>query len=176
MIFTWLLDYKLHIDDPVGAVAVHFGNGLLGTICVGLFACGTDTMPKAQGLFYGGGFKLLGTQLLGLLCIGVWTAVLMTITFVVVKHTVGLRVTEEEITGLDKLEHGLESAYAGFALKTETYTGATTTTVSAPELSVTEAVPTVAVNGEGKIFIYNVENVVRISSGEQGPKALSYED
>lgn len=90
MIFTWLLDYKLHIDDPVGAVAVHFGNGLLGTICVGLFACGTDTMPKAQGLFYGGGFKLLGTQLLGLLCIGVWTAVLMTITFVVVKHTVGL--------------------------------------------------------------------------------------
>lgn len=63
--FTWLLDYKLHIDDPVGAVAVHFGNGLLGTICVGLFACGTDTMPKAQGLFYGGGFKLLGTQLLG---------------------------------------------------------------------------------------------------------------
>lgn len=133
-------------------------------------------MPKAQGLFYGGGFKLLGTQLLGLLCIGVWTAVLMTITFVVVKHTVGLRVTEEEITGLDKLEHGLESAYAGFALKTETYTGATTTTVSAPELSVTEAVPTVAVNGEGKIFIYNVENVVRISSGEQGPEALSYED
>lgn len=176
MIFTWLLDYKLHIDDPVGAVAVHFGNGLLGTICVGLFACGTDTMPKAQGLFYGGGFKLLGTQLLGLLCIGVWTAVLMTITFVVVKHTVGLRVTEEEITGLDKLEHGLESAYAGFALKTETYTGATTTTVSAPELSVTEAVPTVAVNGEGKIFIYNVENVVRISSGEQSPEALSYED
>ena len=156
MIFTWLLDYKLHIDDPVGAVAVHFGNGLLGTICVGLFACGTDTMPKAQGLFYGGGFKLLGTQLLGLLCIGVWTAVLMTITFVVVKHTVGLRVAEEEITGLDKLEHGLESAYAGFALKTETYTGATTTTVSAPELSVTEAVPTVAVNGEGKIFIYNL--------------------
>lgn len=176
MIFTWLLDYKLHIDDPVGAVAVHFGNGLLGTICVGLFACGTDTMPKAQGLFYGGGFKLLGTQLLGLLCIGVWTAVLMTITFVVVKHTVGLRVTEEEITGLDKLEHGLESAYAGFALKTETYTAATTTTVSAPELSVTEAVPTVAVNGEGKIFIYNVENVVRISSGEQSPEALSYED
>ena len=46
------------------------------------FAYGTDTMPKAQGLFYGGGFKLLGTQLLGLLCIGVWTAVLMTITFV----------------------------------------------------------------------------------------------
>ena len=149
--FTWLLDYKLHIDDPVGAVAVHFGNGLLGTICVGLFACGTDTMPKAQGLFYGGGFKLLGTQLLGLLCIGVWTAVLMTITFVVIKHTVGLRVTEEEITGLDKLEHGLESAYAGFALETETYTGATAATVSAPELSVAEAVPTVAVNGEGKI-------------------------
>ncbi len=75
----------------------------------------------------------------------------MTITFVVIKHTVGLRVTEEEeITGLDKLEHGLESAYAGF-FRNKTYTGATAVTVSAPELSVTEAVPTVAVNGEGKI-------------------------
>ena len=118
--FVWLLDYKLKIDDPVGAVAVHFGNGLLGTICVGLFACGTDTMPQAQGLFYGGGADLLLTQCIGLLAIGLWTAVTMTIVFYVIKKTVGLRVSEqEEIAGLDKLEHGLESAYAGFSLETE---------------------------------------------------------
>lgn len=82
---VWLLDYKLKVDDPVGAVAVHFGNGVLGTICVGLFACGTDTMPEAQGLFYGGGFHLLGVQLLGLLAIGAWTAVTMCITFFIIK-------------------------------------------------------------------------------------------
>ncbi len=82
---VWLLDYKLKVDDPVGAVAVHFGNGVLGTICVGLFACGTDTMPQAQGLFYGGGFHLLGVQLLGLLAIGAWTAVTMCITFFIIK-------------------------------------------------------------------------------------------
>lgn len=117
---VWLLDYKLKVDDPVGAVAVHFGNGLLGTICVGLFACGTDTMPQAQGLFYGGGFHLLGVQLLGLLCIGAWTAITMLITFTLIKKTVGLRVTaHEEIVGLDKMEHGLESAYAGFALEAD---------------------------------------------------------
>lgn len=83
---VWLLDYKLKVDDPVGAVAVHFGNGVLGTICVGLFACGTDTMPEAQGLFYGGGFHLLGVQLLGLLAIGAWTAVTMCITFFIIKR------------------------------------------------------------------------------------------
>ena len=118
---VWLLDYKLKVDDPVGAVAVHFGNGILGTICVGLFACKTDTMPVAQGVFYGGGFHLLGVQLLGLLAIGSWTAVTMWITFTIIKKTVGLRVSaHEEIVGLDKMEHGLESAYAGFSLEADT--------------------------------------------------------
>lgn len=118
---VWLLDYKLKVDDPVGAVAVHFGNGMLGTICVGLFACKTDTMPVAQGVFYGGGFHLLGVQLLGLLAIGAWTAVTMWITFTIIKKTVGLRVSaHEEIVGLDKMEHGLESAYAGFSLEADT--------------------------------------------------------
>ena len=116
--FTWFLDYKLHIDDPVGAVPVHFANGALGTICVGLFGC--NTASKVVGLFYGGGTRLLLVQILGLLAIGVWTAITMTITFVAIKKTIGLRVTpEEEIIGLDKLEHGLESAYAGFAFESE---------------------------------------------------------
>lgn len=264
--FVWLLDYKLKIDDPVGAVAVHLGNGLLGTICVGLFACGTDSMPTAQGLFYGGGFELLKTQLIGLVAIGIWTAVLMTITFLVIKATVGLRVSEEEeIVGLDKLEHGLESAYSGFALETETFAGATTVvdTATLPKVDIKERVktenlspqkiskvviitkaekldslktaldqigitgmtvtkvsgcgvqkghvsyyrgakvdidllPKVKVEivvssipvqmvvdaarkvlytgniGDGKIFVYDVEEVIRISSGAQGQDALSY--
>jgi len=115
---VWLLDYKLHVDDPVGAVAVHMMNGIWGTIAVGLFATtsapGNDTVV---GLFYGGGFHQLGLQLLGFITVAAWAAVCITITFVVIKATVGLRVTEEEeIIGLDATEHGLSSAYAGFAL------------------------------------------------------------
>ncbi len=115
---VWLLDYKLHVDDPVGAVAVHCMNGIWGTIATGLFA--TTTAPgndSVVGLFYGGGFKQLGLQLLGVLTVGTWTAVTITITFLVIKKVFGLRVTEEEeIIGLDATEHGLPSAYAGFSL------------------------------------------------------------
>lgn len=129
---VWLLDYKLHIDDPVGAVAVHMMNGIWGTIAVGLFA--TDTAPAFargygdgtffganqivdKGLFYGGGFKLLGTQLIGMAAIIAFTAVTITITFYLIKAIFGLRVSEEEeIVGLDATEHGLPSAYSGFSL------------------------------------------------------------
>ena len=129
---VWLLDYKLRIDDPVGAVAVHCLNGIWGTIAVGLFA--TDTAPAfargygdgvtfganqiaAKGLFYGGGFKQLGLQLLGMVCIVAFTFVTITITFYIIKALVGLRVTEEEeIIGLDATEHGLPSAYSGFSI------------------------------------------------------------
>ena len=122
---VWFLDYKLHIDDPVGAVAVHMLNGIWGTIAVGLFA--TKTAPgygiadangeTMLGLFYGGGFKLLGIQLIGVVTVTAWAAVTITITFLAIKAVLGLRVSEEEeITGLDATEHGLPSAYAGFAI------------------------------------------------------------
>ena len=115
---VWLLDYKLHVDDPVGAVAVHMMNGIWGTIATGLFA--TTSAPgndSVVGLFYGGGFHQLGIQLLGFLTVAAWAAVCMVITFLAIKATIGLRVTEEEeIVGLDATEHGLSSAYAGFAL------------------------------------------------------------
>lgn len=129
---VWLLDEKLRIDDPVGAVAVHMMNGIWGTIAVGLFA--TDTAPAfargygdgvtfganqivGKGLFYGGGFKLLGIQLFGMLCIIAYTAVTITVTFLVIRATIGLRASEEEeILGLDITEHGLPSAYSGFSL------------------------------------------------------------
>jgi len=129
---VWLCDYVLHVDDPVGAVAVHCLNGIWGTIAVGLFA--TDTAPAfarglgdgvtfganqiaGKGLFYGGGFKQLGLQLLGMGTTALYTAVLITITFLIIKAVMGLRVTEEEeIVGLDAMEHGLPSAYAGFSI------------------------------------------------------------
>ena len=115
---VWLLDYKLHVDDPVGAVAVHMMNGIWGTIAVGLFA--TKSAPgndSVVGLFYGGGWKQLGIQLLGFVTVAAWTAVTITIAFVVIKKTIGLRVSEEEeIVGLDSMEHGLASAYSGFSI------------------------------------------------------------
>ncbi len=118
---VWLLDYKLHVDDPVGAVAVHCLNGIWGTIAVGLFATSSspafETAGIKEGLFYGGGFEQLGLQLIGFAAVAAWTAVTITITFFAIKAIFGLRVSEEEeITGLDATEHGLPSAYAGFSI------------------------------------------------------------
>lgn len=107
------LDKKLHIDDPVGAVGVHLANGVWGTIAVGLFSRGYDGVGK--GLFYGGGFKQLGIQLLGFVAVASWAVITMIIVFTLIKKTNGLRVTaEEEIKGLDSTEHNLPSAYADF--------------------------------------------------------------
>ena len=122
---VWFLDNVLRVDDPVGAVAVHMMNGIWGTIAVGLFA--TNSAPgysiadskgnELVGLFYGGGFMLLGLQLTGFVSVAAWTVVTITIVFLVIKATLGLRVSEEEeIVGLDPTEHGLPSAYAGFAI------------------------------------------------------------
>ena len=114
---VWLLDYKLRIDDPVGAVAVHFMNGLWGTLATGLFATKTAPGSELNGLFYGGGFGLLKIQIIGIVCVCVWTAVTISLTFTIIKAMIGLRVTEEEeIIGLDGPEHGLTSAYAGFSM------------------------------------------------------------
>ena len=115
------IDKVLKVDDPVGAVGVHGVNGLLGTFCVGLFSTGQNGVGK--GLFYGGGFTQLGIQALGIICVLAWVGVMMTITFTILKHTVGLRVAPEiEIAGLDQAEHGLASAYAGFEISTSELT------------------------------------------------------
>ena len=103
-----VIDKKLHIDDPVGAIAVHGANGLWGTIACGLFSTST-------GLFYTGNFSQLAVQLLGIVCIAAWTIVCMVALFQILKHTCGIRASRiEEIEGLDKHEHGLPSAYADF--------------------------------------------------------------
>ena len=117
----WFNDYKAHVDDPVGAVAVHMLNGIWGTIAVGLFATATapgfEVAGIEQGLFYGGGVTQLIKQLGGIGVTALWTVVTITITFFIIKKTIGLRVSEEEeIVGLDSTEHGLPSAYSGFAI------------------------------------------------------------
>lgn len=115
---VWFCDHVVHIDDPVGAVAVHFFNGIWGTIATGLFATtsvpGNDTL---NGIFYGGKLSVLGWQALGVVSVAAWTAVTITIVFLAIKATIGLRVSEEEeIKGLDPTEHGLPSAYADFVV------------------------------------------------------------
>ena len=113
---VWLLDYKLKIDDPVGAVAVHFMNGMWGTIAVGLFATGKG-QDGIVGLFYDleNGAKQLGIQLLGMVSVLAWAAITCFLLFFVLKKTIGLRVSRhEEIVGLDSTEHGLPTSYADF--------------------------------------------------------------
>lgn len=137
--FVWFLDYKLKVDDPVGAVAVHFANGLWGTVAVGLFDYNT-------GLFYGGGIHTLAVQCLGVVAIAAYTAVAMTIVFKILDKTMGLRVSaEEEIAGLDPAEHGLASAYADFmpAVTTVSFDGKAATTAVTGTTPVEQAVPVV---------------------------------
>ncbi len=264
------LDLKLHIDDPVGAVGVHFANGVWGGIAVGLF-------DIENGLFYGGGFYLLGVQLLAIVTICAYTAVAMCIVFALIRKTIGLRCSaEEEIKGLDLTEHGLPSAYGDFTIndnlmglpedervmgdypedaaipvtqinqstpvsgisgpaaygaftkitiianagrfdalkdalsrigiagmtvtqvmgcgtqkgETKYYRGAPVVMTLLPKVQVDIVVSTVPVElvvetakralytghmGDGKIFIYNVENVVRIRTGHEGIQALDNE-
>ena len=142
---VWLLDYKLHIDDPVGAVAVHFCNGIWGTVAVGLFA--NPKVPgyslanadgkQLAGVFYGGGFELFGYQLLGMVAVLAWTGVTITLTFYAIKKTIGLRTSRhEEIVGLDSTEHGLASSYADFIPTTHIET-----TASGKEQEVANVIP-----------------------------------
>ncbi len=160
-----VLDKVFHVDDPVGAVAVHFANGIWGTLAVGLFACqnyqsgapGALTDPSQLGLFYGGNGYLLGMQVAGIVTVITWTAVWMVVIFGAIKYvpvmikfkTVnpkrvielgkswnGLRTgAEEEIIGLDIMEHGLSSAYADFQLNVPILDG------EATEVDVSGVVP-----------------------------------
>ena len=131
-------DKVVKIDDPVGAVSVHGVCGSLGTIMVGLFATGVST---EKGLFYGGGWHLLGTQALGVVSVAAYVAVVITIVFLILKKTIGLRVdAEDEIAGLDVTEHGLLTAYAGFAMLPDT-TSEDAPVVVAGDVPVAEAVP-----------------------------------
>ena len=133
-----LLDLKLHIDDPVGAVGVHMANGIWGTIAVGLLA-NPDAPAGLRGLFYTGDFHQTGLQLIGFLSVAAYATVMMIITFAVIKKCHGLRVTEEEeLAGLDSTEHGLPSAYPDFVPAVDKYTSFS---VSEPVVAVTGDTP-----------------------------------
>ena len=141
-----VLDMKLHIDDPVGAVGVHMANGIWGTLAVGLLA-NPDAPAGLSGLFYTGSFRQIGLQLLGFGSVAVYAAVMMVITFIIIKKTIGLRASaEEEIMGLDITEHGLPSAYAGFASAAEDYSAyGSNITVVTGDTPIAEAIEVKAV-------------------------------
>ena len=116
-----VLDLKLHIDDPVGAVGVHCANGIWGTLAVGLLA-NPDAPAGLRGLLYTGSFRQLGLQLLGFVAVAAWAAVTMLIFFSVLKKLDFLRAdAADELTGLDVTEHGLPSAYADFMPAVDRY-------------------------------------------------------
>ena len=181
---VWLLDYKLHIDDPVGAVAVHMMNGIWGTLAVGLFA--TPSAPEysianaageeIKGLFYGGGFELLGLQLLGFVSVAAWTAVTITILFFVIKAAIGLRASrEEEIKGLDITEHGLTSAYAGFEVSTTDLTFDSSDFETVGTAKMEDAVPAVVQKSAGSDDkkITKVEILMKQERFEKLKKAMN---
>lgn len=182
---VWFLDYKLHVDDPVGAVAVHCLNGIWGTLAVGLFATSSAPGSEIDGLFYGGGFHQFGLQALGILSVGIWTVVTITIAFLAIKATIGLRVTEEEeIVGLDSTEHGIASAYSGFSImdvsNTMTMDINENTNLGTPEYENASealrdaAVPVVAAPGVGAgSGMYKVTIVAKLSRYDKLRKAMN---
>ena len=153
------IDKVLKVDDPVGAVGVHGLCGAAGTTLVGLFALD-------GGLFYGGGAGLLITQVIGVAAVAAWVTVTMTIVFMLIKHTVGLRVSkEEEIMGLDIKEHGLVSAYADFApipmMNVTTYNTIEKTNVAT---TIEEAIPVKQVdNYDAKVTGIKLTKVVIVT-------------
>ncbi len=180
---VWLLDHVLHIDDPVGAVAVHCMNGIWGTLAVGLFA--TDTAPgysianasgeTLTGLLYGGGPELLKLQFIGFASVSLWTAVTISITFLVIRAVAGLRADrEEEIAGLDATEHGLTCAYAGFAMLPEYIEEGNDFVAVSGDTPVAEAIPVKKVPAfeEGTPKFTKIEIVCRESRFETLKNAM----
>ena len=162
-----LLDIRLHIDDPVGAIGVHLGNGVWGTLAVGLLAA-PDAPAGLRGLLYTGDAALLGKQTVGILSILAWTGVTITVTFLILKKTVGLRVSrEEEIRGLDSTEHGLPSAYADFVPAVEKLdygdaaAAAVAAVVAADDAPAGETSPAVKAPAEGTAKFTKVEIVCK---------------
>ena len=173
------IDQKLKVDDPVGAVGVHCINGALGTVLVGLFAYYDGTEVAANGLLYGGGAGLLVTQIMGVAAVAVWVGVTITIVFQIIKHTIGLRVSEaEEIMGLDKPEHGLTSAYADFMPVVPSVLGTKAAEQAAAKMAVPaapeQAVPVTKVTTEnGRHKLTKVVIVAKQSKFEELKEALA---
>lgn len=162
------IDKKLKIDDPVGAVGVHGLCGAVGTIMVGLLAVD-------GGLFYGGGPSLLITQIVGVIVVMLWVTITMSITFTIIKNTIGLRVSEEEeLEGLDVHEHGLASAYADFAPMVHTIPAMVDVPIAATkeEIKSIEKAETLKVK-DNKYKLTNVTIITKQSKFEALKKAMN---
>ena len=165
-------DKVAKIDDPVGAISVHGVCGCLGTILTGFFSTGIST---EKGLLYGGGFHLLGVQCLGVAATIAWTAIIIAVVFTVIKKTIGLRAdARDEIMGLDRSEHGLLTAYAGYAMMPDSSfeeTGPAPLSVNTPEVT---AVPRKATEKPMDAPIYTrVQIVCRPGSLESLKSAMN---
>ncbi len=157
-----VIDKKLHVDDPVGACAVHLANGTWGTFAVGLFSTGANGVGK--GLFYGGGFRQLGLQALGFVSVACWTIVTMLIVFNLIKKFHGLRVSEEEeIKGLDATEHNLPSAYADFMPAMAVATSASMKAILPDAKDVTPLIPAQPVEAAVPVGTYMTSNKPRLT-------------
>ena len=166
VIVVEFLDLKLHIDDPVGAVAVHLANGIWGTLSDGLF-------NVENGVFYGGGFKHFGVQCLGEFTIVLWTTVCMIITFTLIKKLHGLRASrEEEIVGLDKLEHGIDSCYAGFIMAPQVLGGAASDDATGT-VPVEKAVPVAKATSRPDAKFHMVSIITRQSKFDELKAAMN---
>lgn len=178
VIVVEVLDLKLHIDDPVGAVGVHMANGIWGTIAVGLLA-NPDAPAGLSGLFYTGSFKQLGLQLLAVATVGLYTVIMMIITFAAIKKLHGLRASaEDEIQGLDICEHGLPSAYPDFVPAVDKYSSYAPTEITAVsgDVPAAEAIPVKKVpsfaDGDSPKFT-KIEIICKESRFDQLKSALS---
>ncbi len=169
-------DKVAKIDDPVGAISVHCVCGALGTILTGLFATGVTT---EKGLFYGGGFHFLGVQTLGVVSVAAYVTVIITAVFLLLKHTIGLRAAKaDELEGLDISEHGLLTAYAGFAMLPDTAAAedeptAVTGDVPAAEAVPVKRMPAFAEETEGTPKMTKIEIICKEARFEALKKALT---
>lgn len=178
VVFAVMFFDRIKIDDPVGATSVHLCCGIFGTICIGLFAKeGVTTLSARNGLFYGGGFELLGVELIGIVAVGAFAFVTSSLVWLALKATVGIRVTaEEEIAGLDIGEHG-NMAYPDFVISMEKYTEDTEAVVvgQTEEEEVSEAVPVKkeAEKPEGASKLSKVQIICKEAKLEALKKSMS---
>ncbi len=163
VVFAVLMFDRLHCDDPVGALAVHLGNGVLGTICVGLFAQDwVSPNTTGNGLLFGGGTTLLLAQLKGVGLVGAFTFVVSAVFWLAIKYTIGLRVSlAEEVEGLDIGEHG-NSAYPDFLMRRQDiYRGVETGNGGSASSESAAASPAVRNLSKGGSPLQKIEAIIR---------------
>lgn len=105
------IKFRFGFDDSLDVVAVHLVGGLIGTLLVGLFGTTSLNSSSVDGLFYGGGLGQLGVQALAALTVLVYSFVVTLIIALLIKYTIGFRISDEdEYAGVDESQHA-ETSY-----------------------------------------------------------------